>query len=200
MSITDQELVKLIQSESSSAAFNQLVDRYQLKVLRICKGFVSQVPDAEDITQDVFIEVLRSLRSFRGESQFSTWIYRIAVNKSINFINKKKRERIFLNIGGGFQQSNENVYNLSDEGQFAADKVIGISETRALLKRALNGLPENQRIAFILAKYQDLSYKEIAEIMGLSLSAVESLLFRAKSNLQKSILEKNRIPNARFTK
>ncbi len=200
MSLTDQELVKQIQVERSSAAFNQLVDRYQQKVLRICKGFVSQIADAEDITQDVFIEVLRSVTSFRGDSQFSTWIYRIAVNKSINFINKKKRERIFHSIEGFFQKNNENVYNQSDEGQFAADKAIGTRETRALLKRALNGLPENQRIAFILAKYQDLSYKEIAEVMGLSLSAVESLLFRAKSNLQKSILEKNRIPNASFTK
>lgn len=200
MSLTDQELVKQIQFESNSTAFNQLVERYQLKVLRICKGFVGQMADAEDITQDVFIEVLRSITSFRGDSQFSTWIYRIAVNKSINFLNKKKRERIFQSIEGFFQKSNDNVYNLSDEGQFAADKKIGISETRALLKRALNGLPENQRIAFILAKYQDLSYKEIAEVMGLSLSAVESLLFRAKSNLQKSILEKNRVPNASFTK
>ncbi len=200
MSLTDQELVKQIQVEHSSTAFSQLVERYQLKVLRICKGFVSQMADAEDITQDVFIEVLRSIGSFRGESQFSTWIYRIAVNKSINFINKKKRERIFQSIEGFFHKGSEIVYNLSDEGQFAADKALGINETRALLKRALNGLPENQRIAFVLAKYQDLSYKEIAEVMGLSLSAVESLLFRAKSNLQKSILEKNRVPNTSFSK
>ncbi len=200
MSLTDQELVKQIQVERSSTAFSQLVERYQLKVLRICKGFVSQMADAEDITQDVFIEVLRSIGSFRGESQFSTWIYRIAVNKSINFINKKKRERIFQSIEGFFHKGSEIVYNLSDEGQFAADKALGINETRALLKRALNGLPENQRIAFVLAKYQDLSYKEIAEVMGLSLSAVESLLFRAKSNLQKSILEKNRVPNTSFSK
>jgi RNA polymerase sigma-70 factor (ECF subfamily) len=189
MALSDSELVEQIHSENSRKAFDELISRYQLRVMRICHGFVLHNADAEDLTQDVFIEVFRSIDRFRGDSQFSTWLYRIAVNKSLNFLKKKKREKVFQSIEGFFFKGDkEESLQLSDEGQFAADRGIKTSENKKILKGAINSLPENQRTAFILAKYQDLSYKEIAEVMDLSISSVESLLFRAKGKLQNRLL------------
>lgn len=189
MALSDNELVEQIRSENNRKAFDELISRYQLRVMRICQGFVLQSADAEDLTQDVFIEVFRSIGHFRGDSQFSTWLYRIAVNKSLNFLKKKKREKVIQSIEGFFFKGDkEESLQLSDEGQFAADRGIETSENKKILKSAISSLPENQRTAFILAKYQELSYKEIAEVMDLSISSVESLLFRAKGGLQKRLL------------
>lgn len=192
MVFSDNELIEQIYSQKSRKAFDELIMRYQQRVMRVCQGFVLHTADAEDLTQEVFIEVFRSIDRFRGDSQFSTWIYRIAVNKSLNFLKRKKREKVLQSIEGFFAKGDkEESLQLSDEGRFAADRDIENSENKLILKTAINSLPENQRTAFILAKYQDLSYKEIAEVMGVSLSSVESLLFRAKGNLQKKILGAN---------
>lgn len=186
--MTDQELIQQATENNNHSAFAMLVDRYQKFVVNTCRGFVNSYADAEDLAQDVFIELFESLPDFRYESKLSTWIYRIAVNKSLNFVRKHKRETFFESITSLFGSSegkngNSNIDFSSNE----ADTDIRSKELRIELKRAINALPENQRIAFILNKYQDLSYKEVAEVMDISLSSVESLLFRAKGNLQKSL-------------
>lgn len=180
----DIELIKEIVDNNNYTAFKELIDRYQRLVITTCKGFVSSYADAEDIAQDVFIELFESLPEFRHESKLSTWIYRIAVNKSLNFIRKKKREVLMSNF---FGTSKSGQFNRNDETERTdnADYQIDFREQKNALKMAINKLPENQRIAFILAKYQDLTYNEISEVMGVSLPSVESLLFRAKVNLQK---------------
>jgi RNA polymerase sigma-70 factor (ECF subfamily) len=190
MVLTDKELIDDFRRTQSRKAFDELFSRHQLSINRICLGFVGNHADAEDLTQEVFIEAFQSLGGFRGEAQFSTWLYRVAVNKSINFLRKKKRDKIFQSIEGyfGMNKKNDVQLHISDEGFLAADKNLDKTDLKFEIKRAVNGLPENQRVAFILAKYQDLSYKQIAEIMGISLSSVESLLFRAKGNLQKKLL------------
>jgi len=186
--MTDQELIQQVTENNDHSAFAVLVDRYQKLVVNTCRGFVNSYADAEDLAQDVFIELFESLPDFRHESKLSTWIYRIAVNKSLNFVRKRKRETFFDSITSFFGSSegkngNSNIDFSSNE----ADTDIKSKELRVELKRAINALPENQKIAFILNKYQDLSYKEVAEVMEISLSSVESLLFRAKGNLQKSL-------------
>jgi RNA polymerase sigma-70 factor, ECF subfamily len=191
MASTDKELIDDFRTNQSRKAFDELFSRYQLSVNRICQGFVANHTDAEDLTQEVFVEVFQSIGGFRGEAQFSTWLYRVAVNKSINFLRKKKRGKIFQSIEGyfGVGQKGDSAFQFSDQGHFAADKHLDANDLKFALKRAINGLPENQRVAFILAKYQDLSYKQIAEVMDVSLPSVESLLFRAKANLQKKLLQ-----------
>ncbi|MDY0253112.1 MAG: sigma-70 family RNA polymerase sigma factor [Tenuifilaceae bacterium] len=188
--MTDKELIEEILQHSSQKAFAMLVERYQELVVKTCKGFTNSYADAEDIAQDVFIEVFESLEGFRSEAKLSTWIYRIAVNKSLNFVRKQKRERLFRSIEGFFtaQNNDEEPMQIEDMGRNKPDSNIERSENKRMLKESINKLPENQRIAFILSKYQDLSYKEIAEVMEVSLPSVESLLFRAKTNLQKHIL------------
>ena len=189
--MTDRELIDDILKNNSQRAFEELVNRYQPMVLNTCRGFVNSFSDAEDLAQEVFIEVFESLKGFRSEAKISTWIYRIAVNKSLNQVRKFKRNMMFRSIESYFPSNgdaNESLQLYSRDGE-GADSNIERSENKELLKQAINKLPENQRIAFVLSKYQELSYKEIAEVMSVSLSSVESLLFRAKSNLQKYLLK-----------
>ncbi len=189
--MSDKELIDDILEHNSQKAFEVLVNRYQPMVVKTCLGFVNSLADAEDLAQEVFIEVFESLQGFRSEAKISTWIYRIAVNKSLNQVRKQKRDRIFRSIENFFTSKNDvneplQILNRDSE---SADSNLERSENKMMLKHAINALPENQRIAFILSKYQDLSYKEIAEVMSVSLSSVESLLFRAKSNLQHYLLK-----------
>lgn len=189
--MNDKELINDILQHNSQKAFEELVNRYQPMVVKTCLGFVNTHADAEDLAQEVFIEVFESLQGFRSEAKISTWIYRIAVNKSLNQVRKQKRDRIFRSIENFFTTKNdvnEPLQILNRDGE-SADSNIERSENKGLLKAAINSLPENQRIAFILSKYQELSYKEIAEVMNVSLSSVESLLFRAKANLQNYLLK-----------
>ncbi|MHC1708593.1 MAG: RNA polymerase sigma factor [Bacteroidales bacterium] len=184
--MTDSELVHgLLQKDP--AAFRVLVERYQDQVYRTSLSLVQNSDDAEDITQDVFIEVFQSVSSFRGDARLSTWLYRIAVNKSLNLIRKNKRRELFIPIEnllfGRKSESTDTAHNLA-----RSDNSLEDSERARILNRAVSSLPENQRIAFTLHKIEELSHKEIAQIMDNSVSSVESLIFRAKVNLQKKLL------------
>lgn len=183
----DHELIEKILQNNDHNAFALLVDRYQKLVVNTCRGFVSSYADAEDLAQDVFIELFESLPNFRHESKLSTWIYRIAVNKSLNHIRKRKRDTFldsFTTIFKSAENEHSSISNSLDSSN-EADRNINTKELHNTLKQAINSLPKNQKIAFILSKYQDLSYKEVADVMEISLSSVESLIFRAKGNLQK---------------
>ncbi len=171
--------------------FKTLVNNYQLMVVNTCYGFVHNREDAEDIAQEVFIEVHRSLHRFKKESKLSTWLYRISVNKSLNFIRDNKKNSWFqsLDILFGSEKSTGKVIELSAPTNNIPDKIIENKETGNVIYEAINSLPKNQKVAFTLHKYEDLSYKEIAEVMELSLSSVESLLFRAKQNLQSKLIK-----------
>ena len=159
-------------------AFKLLVDTYQLMVVNTCYAFVHDQDEAEDIAQDVFIQVFESLSTFRFQSKLSTWLYKIAVNRSINHC-KSPRGAIKVDIESWKQQE----VALSPE--MPQQQLLEEQEQLELLHRSIDRLPENQRTALILNKYEELSYKEIAEIMGTTLSSVESLLLRAKNNLEK---------------
>jgi RNA polymerase sigma-70 factor (ECF subfamily) len=189
---TDSELIEDILNNNDQKAFEELVNRYQPLVTKTCLGFVNRYADAEDITQDVFIEVYQSLKNFRKESKLSTWLYRIAVNKSLNFIRKQKRHNNLRSIENFFivgNSSKSESIEIASPKSADADWNIELGENKQMLKGAINSLSENQRIAFVLSKYHDLSYKEIAEVMSTTLSSVESLLFRAKQNLQSKLLK-----------
>lgn len=186
----DRELIKSVLERNDHKAFATLLGKYQRMVATTCLGLVGNPADADDLTQDVFLELYESLPSFRNESKLSTWVYRIAVNKSINFLKRRKRHTLFsaLNpLGKGDGEYSINQIFASESVE--ADHQIRAEEQKAVLKASIARLPENQRIAFVLSKYQELSYKEIAEVMGVTVSSVESLLFRAKTNLQKDLAD-----------
>ena len=179
--MTEKELVEGLVREDRNAIRN-LVLLHQKKVIKTAFYFVGNMEDAEDLSQEVFMEVLKSIKKYRSTSTLSTWIYRITVNKSLDHIRKQKTRSFFHRLG-----SITGLTNISDEGVIT-DHDHEIKEKRMILESSINSLPENQRIAFVLNKYEELPYKEIAEIMNLSLPSVESHIHRAKINLQKKLV------------
>lgn len=167
--------------------FRELVNRYQLPLIKLCKGFLHNEEDAKDITQETFIEILDSIDGFRGDAKISTWLYRIAINKSLNFLRKKKYHISFIKLDSFF--SREGVYH---NGVIASDDRhpdgnVEMHDRKKQIRKALDCLPKNQRIAFVLNKYLNLSYKEIADVMETSVASVESLIHRAKLGLQQRL-------------
>ena len=142
--------------------------------------------DAEDITQEVFIQVYHSVQQFKGDSKISTWLYRITVSKSLDFLRSKKRKKRFAFVQSLF--GTESTEPLVEQATFVHPGVQLENKERAgILFKAIDKLPENHKVAFTLNKVEGLSYQEVAEVMQLSVSSVESLLFRAKNNLQDSL-------------
>jgi RNA polymerase sigma-70 factor (ECF subfamily) len=181
--LEDQHLIALIINKDQQA-FKTLVELYSNRVYNTILGFVQHNEDAEDLAQEVFIEVYQSIHKFKGESKLYTWIYRIAVTKSLDHLKSKKRKKRFAFLQSIF--GNEGTELITDKPHFDHPGVLLENKEHAkVLFYAISKLPENQQTAFTLSKVESLSYQEIAEVMQLSISSVESLLFRAKQNLQK---------------
>jgi RNA polymerase sigma-70 factor (ECF subfamily) len=167
-------------------AFRQCVEFHKEKILNTCYRFVQNRDDAEDLVQEVFIEVYQSIVDFREDARLSTWIYRIAVNKSLDFIRKKKRKKRFAPVIGLFgSRADEKELPLPDLSNPHDD--LEQKERIQLLNRAINSLPETQKTAIILNKFEGFSHEEIAKILKTSVSGVESLIHRAKRNLHKDL-------------
>jgi RNA polymerase sigma factor (sigma-70 family) len=164
-------------------SFKDIYETYKNKVFNTVLSYLQNQEDAEEVTQDVFVEVHKSLKSFEGKSSLSTWIYRISVNKSLDFIKSKNRKKRFAFLTELFDSSGNMKH---DNPHFQHPGILlENKEKSVILFNAINKLPENQKTAFILSKIEGLSYEEISEVMQMSISSVESLLFRAKQNLQK---------------
>jgi len=184
--MTDNEVIKLI-LQGDKEKFRMLVEQYQQMVFRTCMGFLHNKDDADDLTQDVFIRAYQSLASFKGDSAFSTWLYRITVNASLNKIRKspiKLMLQRFENIKG--RKGEKEAYPIIRDDQ-DPENILIKQEHIEWVQRALDSLPENQRTAIVLSKYDDLSQKEIADIMNTSEGAIEALLQRAKKNLREKL-------------
>ncbi len=172
--LTDSYLVQQAR-DGQTEAFSVLVDRYRQKVFQTCMGFVHNTDDAEDLTQEIFVKAWSALKSFDGRAAFSTWLYRIAVNRAINHTRKNKL-RSFIGFN---DEVTESGYSDDD-----ADTNLLRSEQSAQIKSAVNRLKSNQKKAFVLFYYQEMSLIEVAEILEMSPKATESLIFRARKKLQ----------------
>ena len=164
-------------------AYQELLNLYSDKVYNTALGLMQNQEDAEDIAQDVFAEVFQSILKFRGQSKLSTWIYRITVTKSLEEIRARergKRKGILLSLFG----KEDLIPASSNEPFYHPGVSLENKEISAVLFAAIRRLPVNQRTAFTLNKLENLNYSELAEVMNLSVSSVESLLFRAKQNLR----------------
>lgn len=171
------ELIK----KGDQAAFRELVEHYRPIVYRTVARFVSNSDDCNDLTQEVFIEVWRSINKFRGDSSVSTWIYRITVNKALNSVQRAKRRNWYSGL--------LRVPDYREPETRADETATGLlrSESAHLINQALETLPTNQRAAFVLSQAEGLSQKEVAAVMELSEKAVESLIHRARTNLRKKL-------------
>jgi RNA polymerase sigma factor (sigma-70 family) len=165
-------------------AFNRFITEHQRKVFNLVLNRVQHAQDAEEITQDVFVDVYRTATNFRGEASISTWLYRITINKCIDHLRKRQQKK--YKLFGGSLQNNTNP----DDGpkDFYHPGIAAENKERAaVLFKAMKQLPEKQHTAWVLSELENLAYKDISEIMNVSLSSVESLLFRARQNLRKTL-------------
>lgn len=167
--------------------FKTIYNQYNVLVYNIALNYLQNIEDSEEVTQDVFIQIYNSFESFKEQSSLKTWIYKITINKCNDFIklkNAKKRWFIF-----GKKSTSEveilNISNFEHPGILLENK-----ENAEILFQQINQLSENQKTAFILSKVDGLSNPEIATIMELSISSVESLIFRAKDNLKEKLSKK----------
>lgn len=178
--LNDKELLTQLKTGNSNA-FAELVALYQKKILNICYRFLMNRADAEDVSQEVFLEIYHSIANFKENSKLSTWIYRIAVSKSLDELKKKSRKKRITSIGKTLGL--EKVV-LWVAGMDRPDKAMEENEDLEILMKALNKLHESQRIALTLSKIEGYTNSEVAEIMQISLTAVDSLIYRAKQNLR----------------
>jgi RNA polymerase sigma-70 factor (ECF subfamily) len=184
--LNELELIQQLRA-GDELAFKSLVENYQDLVYNTALGVVQNSEDAEDVAQEVFIQVFRSIDQFKGDARLSTWIYRITTTKALDHIRSRKRKKRFAFITSLFGPNDELIHEPVDFHHPGV--TLDRKEQAALLFRMIDQLPDNQKLAFTLHKTEELSYQEIADVMELSVSAVESLLFRARQNLRK-LLEK----------
>ena len=184
LAIADQQPPYMLNFREDATAFRSFIAEHRQRVFNVVLKRVQHLQDAEDITQDVFVDVYHKSSAFRGEAAVSTWLYRIAMNKSIDHLRKKQRREKgawigFFKPGATGETVDTDFYH---PGIAAENK-----EKSVVLFNAMRSLPEKQHTAWVLSEMENLSYKEITEVMNLSLSSVESLLFRARQNLKKTI-------------
>lgn len=178
----DKELVEKLRNKDQEA-FREFIDLNKTRVINICYSFVHNTHDAEDIAQEVFIEMYLSVAHFRGDSNINTWLYRVAVNKCLDFIRKKNRR----NKAARFQS----IFGLTQkEESLAKDNFHPLSimesdEKLSIIIKAIDRLPDNQKTAITLNKFDGMSYGDVAEILSSTVSAVDSLIQRAKKNIKK---------------
>lgn len=183
----DKVLVEEAQA-GSTAAYEELVQRYQGKIYGLIYNMTSNNADAEDLVQDVFIKVYKSLGKFKGQSSFYTWLYRIAVNQTINFIKKRKRKAAFSldDIDLGIERDEAYIEFSPRESPI---RDISISEIQEKLNKALKTLSEKHRTVVVLHDIQGIPHDEIAKMLGTSCGTVRSRLFYARQRLQVELAE-----------
>lgn len=164
--------------------FEEIYNVYSKQVYNLALHYLQNTEDAQELTQDVFVTVFQKIDRFNGESKLSTWIYRITVNHALDFIKAKRRKKRFAVLTSLFHPLNNRLihepFHLDHPGVSLEDK-----EAIELIFSAINQLPEKQKTALILTKIEGMSQDEAAHVMGMTAKAVESLIQRAKQNLQK---------------
>jgi RNA polymerase sigma-70 factor, ECF subfamily len=180
----DQQLVQRVQKGDKSA-FDLLVLKYQHRVLKLVSRFVSDAAEAQDVAQDAFLKAYRALPSFRGESAFYTWLYRIAINTAKNTLVANKRRPIDFNLDLQDPEQYDRQAKLKEVD--TPEGVLLTEEIREVVERAMEQLPEDLRTAIVLREIEGLSYEEIAEAMDCPVGTVRSRIFRAREAIDKRL-------------
>jgi len=177
---TDEELLEMFDKEDTKHyAFNLLMTRYQQRVYWHVRRIVISHDDANDLTQDVFVKVWKSLATFRRDSQLFTWLYRIATNESLSFI-KTKNRRFFLPLDNAVGELSK---HLTTDQYFSGDRI------QLKLQQAVLKLPPQQRIIFNMKYFEAMKYEEIAEVLKLSVGALKASYHHAVKKIEKYMLD-----------
>ena len=181
---SDQQLVERVQA-GDKAAFDLLVRKYQHRVLKLVSRFVPDAAEAEDVAQEAFIKAYRALASFRGDSAFYTWLYRIAINTAKNALVSNRRRPVDFDLDLQDPEQYDRHARLKDGD--TPEGVLLTEEIRSVVERAMEQLPEDLRTAIILRELEGLSYEEIAEAMDCPVGTVRSRIFRAREAIDKKL-------------
>ena len=173
--------------EGDELAFEILVRRHQTSILNFIYRYIGDKTMARDLAQEVFIRVWQAANRYERKAKFTTWIYSITANLCLNELKSIKGKKLVQIEAEEKERQNTNFEAHSDASQSPEDLLLAEERSRQV-SEALQCLPENQRMALILKRHDNLSYGEIAKIMECSLSAVESLLVRAKKNIQEKLI------------
>ena len=181
---SDQQLVERVQAGDKSA-FDLLVRKYQHRVLKLVSRFVSDAAEAEDVSQEAFLKAYRALASFRGDSAFYTWLYRIAINTAKNALVSNRRRPVDFDLDLQDPEQYDRHARLK-EGD-TPEGVLLTEEIRMVVERAMEQLPEDLRTAIVLRELEGLSYEEIAEAMDCPVGTVRSRIFRAREAIDRKL-------------
>ncbi len=178
--MTDREIIDLYKAGQQERAFREIVDSYSERLYWHVRRFLCSHEDTDDLLQDIFIKIWSALPSFRGDSQLYTWLYRIATNETLNFLNKQKVRSALQ-----FESLSSKLEEKIDE-----DPWFNGDSLQRLLMKAIQRLPEKQRLVFTMRWFEDLSYEDISEILGTSVGALKASYHFATEKL-KTFLENN---------
>src|SRR5262245_4671190 len=181
---TDVELMLKVK-RGDREAFGLLVDRYRKPLINFIYRFTTNPGESEDLAHEVFIKAFQSAPKYEPRAAFSTWLYRIATNVALNYLRDHK-PKLSRSLDSDEDCEGEAKVEVRDTRALVDEKLMERERVRQI-KRALAALPENQRLAVVLTKYQELSLKEAGEILKCSETAVKSLIFRAYSTLRETL-------------
>ena len=186
LKISDDQLVARVQ-KGDKRAFDLLVLKHQFKVHAIVSKYVKDYDEVNDVVQEAFIKAYRALEAFRGESAFYTWLYRIAVNTSKNYLLARNRRPPSFDVDLGDAENAELSSQLQNLD--SPDNILSRNELETVIDVAIKGLPADLRNALMLREFEDLSYEQIADIMDCPVGTVRSRIFRAREALEEKIKE-----------
>ncbi|MCX7068437.1 MAG: RNA polymerase sigma factor RpoE [Methylococcales bacterium] len=180
----DQELVLRAQ-KGDKLAFDLLVIKYQHKIIQVVNRYVKDINEAQDVTQETFIKAYRAIGSFRGKSTFYTWLYSIAINTAKNNLVSRSRRHFDCQIEIEVAETCGNIPQLRE--METPETALLNQEILATIKKTIDELPEEMRVAIILCEFNGLSYEEIAHAMNCPIGTVRSRIFRAREALDSAL-------------
>lgn len=174
--------------EDDSSAFAELVELYQHRLVTILNHIVGSLEEAEDLAQEVFLRVYRNRKKYHPRAKFSTWLFTIANNLALNALrNRQRKPSVPLSVRDSGPLGPRPEEQLLHDSSAMPTKKVQQQELVTVIQKALETLNERQRMAVVLNKFEDMNYAEIAEVMGLTVKAVKSLLSRARENLREAL-------------
>jgi RNA polymerase sigma-70 factor (ECF subfamily) len=170
-------------AEGNLAAFRIIVELHHKPLISFIARYTGDRDSAEDIAQEVFLRVFKAAKDYKPQAKFRTWLFTIATNLCLNELRDIKNSSKLVDLSDLHEQE----YPIAAPATFSPEKAAQNAELSMAVRKAIQNLPENQRIAIVLRQYNDFSYNEISKIMDISTSAAESLIQRARQNLKKSL-------------
>ncbi len=183
--ISDVDLMLRFQN-GEDKCFEDLVERHKQRVFNIAYKYVGNFQEAEDIAQQVFINIYNAKKSYKPTAQFTTWLYKICQNTCFKTFRKKRLDTVSIDASKELEEDTVNVQIADPKSLSPLENMVN-DEAAKVVKEAIDGLPDHQRMVVILNKYEQLSYEKIAEITGFSVKAVKSLLHRARVSLKEKL-------------